>query len=155
MRGYHGRDDQLSDMTAMGVELQSDALLAGCRGLYTEAGLRAKIERHERHVPDRILEEKQNNRIIEIAVTEMTEALVSDLIRLARLDERSAQVVEWRRDGWTYPEIGAALEMSEDAARKAFTRAHCRILRALISHPYYGLMEVYLAEVSRGRKKTD
>jgi RNA polymerase sigma-70 factor (ECF subfamily) len=58
----------------------------------------------------------------------------SQLIRaaLGRLNERDQQVLQLRfRDGLSFVQIGAALELSEDGARMLFTRAVERLRREM------------------------
>jgi hypothetical protein len=154
--GVGGRDDQLADMQALAqLEQASDELLRRhrVRGVYTEDQLRRKARTHECQPYDNVIEEARAADLIQTARAEMEESDYSDLVRVARLRERPALVVEWRRKGYTYPEIGRLLEVTADAARMVFNRAHARILRAMIAYPFYGWWTVYLSEVKRGRKK--
>jgi hypothetical protein len=72
-----------------------------------------------------------------------------EIIRMAKLTNRQAEVYAFRKAGWTLEDIGNWMNATKQGALNVFRQASVKIRRAHDEYPYSGLAEVYRAEVNR------
>lgn len=75
-----------------------------------------------------------------------------EVIELANLTERQAEVLEMRFAGFTFEQIGAEGGHSKQGAQNIFFQGAKKLVRAWMEYPYRGLSQVYREETRRGAR---
>lgn len=130
----------------------AEALLALCdrcpeRPFYSEDAMRGKLKRAQ------VREPLYAHLIVGRREDPLLRDECADVIAIARLTQRQAEVVAMRLEGYTFEEIGRSGGHSKQGAQNIFVQGIKKLARAFRVYPYRGLSEVYKIEVKRGVKK--
>jgi len=142
------KDDQ--SQQAM-YEARTDALLRGCRGVYTEVALARKVREHETNIDDNGQCVQEDN-LPEFVLADLHDSAQQDLMYFGRrcLSDEDADAWNLYAIGCTQIEIAEALKIDQSVVSRRLNRARILVGYAFLESPWFGWLRVYWDEVHRG-----
>ena len=119
----------VGDFDAQACELAADELISEVDGIYTETQMtrqniaRSRMDNRVARAVQAQAETRGLDFIMNVAWVRIRHAA-----RTAKISSKTLDMIEWRRDGYTYPQIAEEYGMDTDTVRARVDRAIAMIL---------------------------